>query len=407
MRIAFITYEFPPDTGKGGIGTYTVQMAELLVDAGNEVHVFAGSHHREEKERINGVTVYWVRCSGPESFRNKVVPVFQLVHKEEKIDIIECCEIHGNALQVKIKYPELPLVVRLHAPNHLVESLKKVYTPVISKVRFFMGALRRGRWDMGYWRTYDKAKDIDYQFVKYADHFTTPSDEMKNWVIENWKIPGFKIDVIPNPFKPSFSLLDIPVASGHPYKTIIFFGRLNVLKGLVNATKAIQKILKNYPNWHFKIIGDDGDGPIPGGLSMKKWMLLHLKPYLERVTFYNGVPYEDLPVLLCEGEIVLLPSLFESFSYTCVEAMAAGKAVVGSISGGMKNFITDNKNGLLIDPNNHNDIFKSIERLINDPKLCCSLSGKARDYIKYGVNNNDIVNNTLNAYKMCIEKRNG
>ena len=30
MRIAFITYEYPPDTGKGGIGTYTAQVATML-----------------------------------------------------------------------------------------------------------------------------------------------------------------------------------------------------------------------------------------------------------------------------------------------------------------------------------------------------------------------------------------
>ena len=46
MRIAFISYEYPPDTAAGGIATYARQAAHMLRDRGHAVEVFAASPHR-------------------------------------------------------------------------------------------------------------------------------------------------------------------------------------------------------------------------------------------------------------------------------------------------------------------------------------------------------------------------
>lgn len=43
MKIAFITFEYPPDTADGGIATYVKQAANMLQLRGNQVEVFAAS----------------------------------------------------------------------------------------------------------------------------------------------------------------------------------------------------------------------------------------------------------------------------------------------------------------------------------------------------------------------------
>ena len=43
MRIAILSYEYPPETGFGGIGTYAYYHARALAKLGHDVHVFAGS----------------------------------------------------------------------------------------------------------------------------------------------------------------------------------------------------------------------------------------------------------------------------------------------------------------------------------------------------------------------------
>jgi glycogen synthase len=377
MRIAFISYEFPPDTGKGGIGTYVQQIASVLAFKGQDIHVFAGSSIRSINEYVSDYWLHWIQCIDGNEFRNNVVHEFEKYQNEMNFDLIESPEINSNAWEIKKKYPDLPLIVRLHGPDYLVESLKKRYIPFFAKLRFVAGALRRLRWDTGYWRTYTKETDFDYQFIQMANAVTAPSQAMKDWVIHNWHIPKDRITLLPNIFTPPPALLQMPILEEINYKKIIFFGRLNVLKGLVNASKAMKKILIEYPDWQFMIIGDDGKGP-SAGISMRHWMKRKLANVINRVQFSDGINYEEIPDAIRESEIVLLPSLFESFSYTCIEAMAAGKAIVGSNKGGMKDLLQNEESGLLIDPENYNDIYNALKKLITDKELRLKVSINAR-----------------------------
>ncbi len=380
MKIAFITYEYPPDTGKGGIGTYTQQIVSFLSSHSFDVHVFAGSHLRNEKIDEKGFVVHLIKCAGPDDFQNKVLPVFAAENEIHQFDIVESPEIHANALQIKISFPHIPLIVRLHAPNHLVESLKKRYITFFQKTRFFLGALRRLKWDLGYWRKYKNENDRDCQFTLNADYITAPSNAMKDWAERNWNIASDKISVIPNIFIPPAQLLNIPILNEYKYKTILFFGRLNVLKGLVTATKVMRNILLNYPDWKFVVVGDDGNSP-KKDLTMKHWMMLELKSVHHQVLFHEGVSYDQLPNFIEQSEIVFLPSLFESFSYTCAEAMAAGKAVVGSNAGGMSDLIENGVSGFLVDPEDENIQIQMLGNLITDNKLRLTISNNARKKI--------------------------
>lgn len=380
MKIAFITYEFPPDTGKGGIGTYTQQIVSFLSSHSFDVYVFAGSHMRNEKIYENGVVVHWIKCEGPDDFQNKVLPVFTAENELHQFDIIESPEIHANSLQIKNSFPDIPLIVRLHAPNHLVESLKKRYITFFQKLRFFLGALRRLKWDLGYWRKYQKDNDRDYQFTLKADYITAPSNAMKDWAVRNWNIVPQKITVIPNIFIPPVQLLNIPIVNEYHYKTVLFFGRLNVLKGLVTATKVMRKILLKYPDWKFIVIGDDGNSPNKE-LTMKQWMINKLQSVNDQVLFYEGYNYEQLPHLIEQSEIVLLPSLFESFSYTCAEAMSAGKVIVGSNIGGMTDLIEDSVSGYLVNPEDENSQLEILEKIIANNELRLKVSKNARNSI--------------------------
>ena len=402
MKIAFITYEFPPDTGKGGIGTYIFHASTMLKSAGCDVHIFAGSFERQGLEIVQDIPVHRVFCSSPEDFKLSVLKVFKVVHEEIHFDLIESAEIHANALEIKKVFPLVPLVVRLHAPDYIVETLKKRYVPFLHKLRFVLGALRRGYWDAGYWRKYSYKNDADYKFTIMADAVTAPSSAMKEWAVNNWAISGEKISVIGNPFIPSEAFLKIPVPKAFSHRTVIYFGRLNVLKGLVNATKAMKKILARHSDWKFKVIGDDGPGPLPGGLQMRAWINEQLSCYKDRVMFYDGVPYEMLSELLEDGEIVILPSLFESFSYACLEAMAAGKTVVGSKNGGMNDLIENGKTGLLINPEREDSLYNAINFLVTNPATCFAMARQSRMQTSLTDRNETVLQHSIKLYSSLI-----
>ncbi len=403
MRIAFITYEFPPETGKGGIGTYSKQVASMLANGGWDVHVFAGSPNESRLLNIDRYTLHYVQCADGFDFRKKVVPIFGKQHEEKPFDLMESPEINSNAWEIKRAFPLIPLVVRLHAPNWLVEKLKKKYVPFFAKLRFVLGALRRGKWDAGYWRTYHFREDTDYQFTVLANEIAAPSKIMKTWAIDCWKINADKITVLSNPFNPPKVFVSLPIEKNLVHKEILFFGRLNVLKGMVNGTIAMKKILKNFPEYRFKVIGDDGVGP-SGNTGMKKWMHNTFSELIERVIFEEGLPYEKLALSISNASIVLLPSLFESFSYTCAEAMAAGKAVVGSRNTGMADMIDDGKTGLLVNPYNADAIYEALKLLITDNDYRYKLALGARKAICTKYNTELLLEEYQTFYKNVMKR---
>ena len=312
--------------------------------------------------------------------------------------------IYGNASEIVKAYPQIPLVVRLHAPNYLVEHLKQYHTSFSAKCRFVLGAFRQGRLDAGYWRKYNFKVDEDYIFAKQATVIVAPSTTMQQWAIQHWQLNKHQVSVLANPFLPSPYFLNIStVTTFKSKKQIVFFGRLNVLKGLVNATFAVNKILLKYPDYSFVFIGNDGSSQL-NNISMREWMQQYLKSVLTKVTFINAIDNEALANIIADAEIVLLPSLFESFSYTCAEAMAAGKAVVGAAKTGMADMIISGQNGLLVNTKSGNAIFKALQILIKDKTLRKKMGEAARETIVTKFRADALQNSYFNFYKKIASK---
>ena len=366
MRVAIISYEYPPDTGIGGIGTYTKLMAGVLKQRSFEVHLFVGSFLSSADSKVDDICIHQVKCSGPSDFQMQVLPVFKKVHQELPFDWIESPEIHANGLLLKKEFPHLKLHVRLHAPNYLVENYKKKYIPFSQKLRYFLGALRKGKWDLGYWRAYDYKNDMDYCFTAMADIISAPSVAMKDWVVAHWKINPKKIAVFDNPFVEMGQFAN--AVTNNEEKKIVFYGRLNVLKGLITATKAMKIVLKNNPDWKWLVIGEDGLAA-DNIHSMKSWMQQELKNVIQQVEFVHTVPNHQLVEYLSGVSIVLIPSLFESYSYITIEAMSAGKAIVGSMGTGISYILEQERTGLLVDPLNHREWIEAIQCLIKKGEL--------------------------------------
>jgi glycogen(starch) synthase len=400
LRIAYISYELPPDIPKGGIGTYTINAAAAMKHAGMDVTIFAASHTRAGAEETNGIKIIRVRCENPESFTAGVLPAFEAEHLTNNFDIIECPEIHGNGALIKQQYPQLPLVVRLHAPNYIVESLKKTYTKFHVKARFNIGSIRRGHLKKK-WGTYHKETDPDYQFTQLADRISVPSAAMKSLAVKDWKTDAEKITVIANPFYAPAELATLAI-NDRPVQRILFFGRLNVVKGLVNFTKAAGILLRKYPTLRFDVIGDDGAGPY-AYKSMREWMKAQLKNQQQKITFHDGMPQQVLYEHIAQADIVVVPSLFETFSYTCAEAMAAGKAIAGSNAGGM-NELLSGKAGLLFDPMNADAIANAVEELITNDALRKEVAANAKKKMTGTEYTENVSTQMLSLYQSLIKK---
>ena len=72
---------------------------------------------------------------------------------------------------------------------------------------------------------------------------------------------------------------------------------------------------------------------------------------------------------LRKTDIYICASMYESFCLPVLEAMTCGAAIVTTNNGGNMDFVEDEKNALIIEKDNIDDIVEKIERLLNDENL--------------------------------------
>jgi len=96
--------------------------------------------------------------------------------------------------------------------------------------------------------------------------------------------------------------------------------------------------------------------------------------------FLGNVPNHELPKILNQHELFILPSLWEGMPKTLLEAMSCGLPVIGTKIEGIKEVIEHGKNGILCDTDSKS-IREAIVTLMEDEELKQKLGGNARKTI--------------------------
>ncbi len=78
-----------------------------------------------------------------------------------------------------------------------------------------------------------------------------------------------------------------------------------------------------------------------------------------------------------ESDAVLVPSRYENFCNVALEAMAAGRPVVGSRCGGITDLVKDGITGLLFEPGEVGEIETRLRELISSPEQLVSMGEHA------------------------------
>ena len=118
---------------------------------------------------------------------------------------------------------------------------------------------------------------------------------------------------------------------------IAVVSRLNPLKGIEYFLEAASLVAARFPEARFAVVGEDlvkEDGSIVSG-PYKKQLIAHAARLglADRLVF-TGFRL-DVPELLAEATVSVLPSLSEGLSNTVLESMAAGVPVVATAVGGI------------------------------------------------------------------------
>jgi glycogen(starch) synthase len=379
MRIAFLSYEFPPDTGGGGIGTYLEQVSRILAAAGHNVEVFAGSNGGPSEHRpCERLLIRRVVCRDSIDFRNAVVSLFRVAHLSESFDVIEGCDFDASALEVKKAFPEIPYVVKLHTPRFVIDELQQGASPTYQRLRMWLGALRRGKLlKQERIRDGDNAK-AEIECVRLAEEIASPSKAIADLICGWGGIDPGKISVFPYCYEAPEALLEIP--EGGDFRCVTYLGRIEKRKGVEDLTNAIPLVLKRFPNIRFRFVGRSMIER-KSGSSYDIELKRRLGKASASVEFTGPVPPAEVARALAVTDILVAPSHWESFGLVCCEGMAAGRAVIGSSEGGMAEILENGRCGILVPPCSPGQLAEAIIRLLAAPVERALLGAMARQRV--------------------------
>ncbi len=229
---------------------------------------------------------------------------------------------------------------------------------------------------------------IDALLIRYFDKIVAVSERTKEEMLK-YRISDQDIIIIDNGiglgrFENVFSSKKSMMEFGFNDSQIIVgtIGTLNAEKGHIYLLRAIKEVVDQIKNVRFLIIGD---GPMRKHLE-NNVISLDIQEYV----VFTGYR-RDVPELLSGMDIFILPSLKEGLPMVLLEAMAAGKPVIATKVGAIPKVITENENGILIEPEDVNSLYRAMIDLIYD--------SNKRDYLSRS--GYERVRSNFASEKMC------
>ncbi len=168
---------------------------------------------------------------------------------------------------------------------------------------------------------------------------------------------------------------------------VLFVGRISPEKGLHTLIEAFAKLTERFPTAHLHIVGpnqptsskflaDLSDDPLVSRLSDFDSVdyLAHLKEKLpsklkDQVSFPGAVSHQALHHYFQTSDILVNPSVSESFGMSLVEAMATGVPTVATNVGGMANVVVSGETGLLVSSEQPDELASAMAQLLSDQML--------------------------------------
>ena len=230
-------------------------------------------------------------------------------------------------------------------------------------------------------------KKIEILGLRHANVICTLTKRTAKLFSEKANVDPQKIFVIPDMvdltrFRSRKSFEEIKIFAKYycipkSHNYIVFHGRLVPQKGVIYLLRAVA-LLREQGDEFVVIIC--GDGPERPKLE-KEAKRLKLSKI---IVFTRFIRHDDVPILLSIANIFILPSIFEEFGSTLLEAMAMRLPIVASRIGGIPEIIKHFKNGLLVPPMDAKSLANAISVLLHDSNWAHQLGEQAyRDVQKY------------------------
>ena len=417
MNIWFLATEFIPQAG--GIATYLDHVGRALVRAEHQVTILVSDPDKKGVEYTpDGVKVVrftpryrLLGMPAPADGEPDEHPAFPfnimayapalsyqfaeeltglLSQADCPPDIVECQDYLGIAyftLQRRLlgdkRLEKIPIVVHLHGPSYELCTVNQ--EPRYRFPQYWTGEMEK------------------FCFVA-ADALVSPSRFLSARVQTTLR-RALEMVVIPNPYFPFHDgRMDRPLERGE----IVYAGRLELRKGVLPLVKACSRLWRQGVEFRLVLIGGDTEFPARGstvGAYLRKRYEADINAGRLVITG-RAIPRQELYEQLKRAWAVVVPSLWENCPYACIEAMALGKLVIGSTSGGHAELIgSEGQAGYLFDWSQEGDFERVLCRVLAMPEAeVIAMGRRAAERIRSLCSPEVVIPRKIEWYEEVIRK---
>lgn len=223
----------------------------------------------------------------------KIARVQQRIKKELKNFKPDITWTHDESLQVAAKLAKLENTVRtVHGlPSEAMAAEREVINIYHWKVSMLI------------------FETLESEGLKRVSEVTTYSNYLKNKIIALYN-PRAHINVVPNGIDPE---VFHPIPS-EKQNVITYVGIFALVKGIRTLLQAMKLVHQKYPEWKLWLVGDTFDQ------SMQYFTSI----YNRGVIWMGHVPHKDIPKILGQSKIFVMPTWRDGFEIALMEAVASG-----------------------------------------------------------------------------------
>ncbi len=180
---------------------------------------------------------------------------------------------------------------------------------------------------------------------------------------------------------------------------LLFFGNIRPYKGLDVLLEAIVQVKENCPKVKLTIAGQ------PLEPFDRYQALIEANKLNQHIEIRLGyIPDGDIPELFHSANIVVLPYRDIDQSGVLLLALAMGNAVVATNVGGMAEVIKDGETGLLVSPNDVEQLTQAIIHLLKDPQKAKRLGQAGKEDVIERFSWDSIAKRTIDFYQSLSEE---
>jgi glycosyltransferase involved in cell wall biosynthesis len=321
-----------PDGVSHGVTTYFLEVLPALANAGVDLTAcfLREPHPAAEKLRQNGISPLFLSARKQDPF---VVRRVAALARERGCRIIHASGIKGTlAGRIAARAVGAATIVHIHdlnRPGAVVSGLQRLFSKPTDLGVCVAEAIRELA-VTGYHLRPDRVR-IVFNSIALERFRTVPADAAAR-VRTSLGIP------------PSAQLLGV-------------IGRLYAVKGQLGLMRMMAPISQACPQCVLLVIGDGPEREACEALARELGLTKQILFLGQRA---------DIPELLAALDVLVVPSQSEGLPLAAIEAMAAGRAVVGFDVGGMREVVEDGRTGVIVPRGDRGAFVQSVVALLQD-----------------------------------------